>query len=380
MSISRMKLLCISIVIALCNFSVVIMAQNAADRLDYNPVPYMFIGLQGGAQTTFTDYKFSKLITPTASVSFGAFFTPDFGARLHVNGLWNKSGIKSDDEYNFTYNYNYVTTDLDFLFNLNTLFGKANYYPLNVYLIGGVGLSYAWGADDLRNCTFSKAYAWRGNSNLGHNFRLGAMVDYNLNKHWSVNFELSANSHSDRFNCKNDKGNDWQLIAQVGIAYKFGYSKKVHSSPIVIAPIEEYVSDKSAETASAKLDVDKQKREKKVEEKPVMKLETLKEDIFFNIASSEIRGSEKTKIKAVVKWLQEHPTAVATITGHADAGTGNPTSNARYARQRAEMVAKTIKEAGIDANRLKVDSKGDKELPYGDNEKSRVAIVVANEK
>ena len=380
MSMSQMKLLFAAIVLALCN-STVSMAQGAADQLDYKPAPYMFVGLQGGAQATFTDFKFSKLITPTASVSFGAFFTPVVGARIHVNGVWNKSGIKSYDDSDFTYNYKYVTSNLDLLLNLCPLIWKKDYFPLNVYLIGGVGLNYAWGADDLRKSSFSNEYAWRGNSSLNHNFRVGAMVDYNLNKHWSVNFELSANNLYDRFNCKvGGKGNDWQMTAQVGIAYKFGFSKKVHSSPVVIAPIEEYVGDRSAETASAKLDVNKQEREKKVEEKPVMKLETLKEDIFFNIASSEIRESEKTKIKAVVKWLQEHPTAVATITGHADAGTGNPTSNARYAKQRAEMVAKTIKEAGIDANRLKVDSKGDKEMPYGDNEKSRVAIVIANEK
>ena len=28
-------------------------AQSAAEQLDYKPAPYMFIGLQGGGQTTF---------------------------------------------------------------------------------------------------------------------------------------------------------------------------------------------------------------------------------------------------------------------------------------------------------------------------------------
>jgi len=36
--------------------------------------------------------------------------------------------------------------------------------------------------------------------------------------------------------------------------------------------------------------------------------------------------------------------------------------------------------AGIDAKRLSSDSKGDAVMPYGDNEKSRVAIVIAAEK
>lgn len=380
MSISRMKLLFAATVLALCN-ATVSLAQGAADKLDYKPAPYMFVGLQGGAQATFTDFKFSKLVTPTASVSFGAFFTPVVGARLHFNGLWNKSGIKSNGASDFTYNYKYITSNIDLLLNLTTSFGKADYYPWNVYLIGGVGLNYAWGADDLKNSAFAGEYAWRGNDNLSYNLRIGAMVDYNISKHWSVNLEVSANSLPDRYNCKIRMSDDWQMTAQLGIAYKFGFSKKVHTAPVVVAPVEEFVGDRSAETASAKLDVNKQEREKKVEPKePEKVLESMKEDVFFSIASVEIRASEASKIKAVVKWLESHPTAVAIVTGHADAGTGNPTVNARYAKKRAEAVAKAIKDAGINSSRIKVDSKGDKEMPYGNNEKSRVAIVVANEK
>ena len=154
-------------------------AQSAAEQLDYKPAPYMFVGIQGGAQTTFTNYDQLKLITPTASISFGAFFTPAVGARLHVNGMWNKGGIKPD----FTYKYKYVTTDIDLLLNLFTLFGKQNYYPLNVYLIGGIGLTYAWDNDDLTKSAFNFPFAWE-NNRLSHNARVGAMLDYNICKHW----------------------------------------------------------------------------------------------------------------------------------------------------------------------------------------------------
>ena len=77
--------------------------------------------------------------------------------------------------------------------------------------------------------------------------------------------------------------------------------------------------------------------------------------------------------------MESHPTAVATITGHADAGTGNPVLNAKFAKNRADAVAKAITDAGIDPNRLTVDSKGDRVMPYGDNERSRVAIVIGQE-
>lgn len=373
---SRIKLYFVSLLLlqVVCTAT---KAQSAADRIDYKPTPYMFVGLQGGVQTTFADISPLKLITPTASVSFGAFFVPSVGARIHVNGLWNKGGFETDNDNDFKYNFKYVTSDLDLLLNLCTLFGHEDYYPLNVYLIGGVGLTYAWDNDDLVKSNHSTPFAWEDNL-LSHNFRLGAMLDYNISKHWSVNLEVSANNLRDKFNSYYHAKDDWQLTAQLGLAYKFGFGKRVHTAPVVVAPIEEYVGDNSAESAAALLVVPD--TEKKEVAPPVKTVETMQKDIFFMIASSEIRKSEAAKIREVISWLESHPTAVATITGHADAGTGNPVLNARYALNRAEAVAKAITDAGIDASRLTVESKGDKVMPYGDNEKSRVAIVLATEK
>ena len=81
-----------------------------------------------------------------------------------------------------------------------------------------------------------------------------------------------------------------------------------------------------------------------------------------------------------MRYRYPSPTAKATITGHADAGTGNPTINAKYAADRAKAVKEALVSAGIDASRLSTDSKGDRVMPYGDNENSRVAVVIAAEK
>ncbi|MBR3066482.1 MAG: outer membrane beta-barrel protein, partial [Prevotella sp.] len=206
-----------------------------AETLDYKPAPYMFVGLQAGGQTTFTNYDQLKLITPTASVSFGAFFTPVVGARLHVNGIFNKGGINPGG---FTYDYNYATTDLDLMLNLCTMFGRQDYYPLNVYLIGGIGLNYAWNNDDLLGSTYYMPFAWKDNR-LSHNARVGAMLDYNIAKHWSVNLEVNANSLSDRYNSKVCAKDDWQLTAQIGVMYKFGFKKKTITAPVAVTPVQE---------------------------------------------------------------------------------------------------------------------------------------------
>ena len=53
---------------------------------------YNFVEAQGGIQFTPTDANTGKLITPMASLSFGRFFAPAVGARLHVSGWESKSG------------------------------------------------------------------------------------------------------------------------------------------------------------------------------------------------------------------------------------------------------------------------------------------------
>ena len=196
-------------------------AQRSGQR-DFAPAPYLFFGIQGGAQTTFTNYDQMKLLTPTASISFGAFFTPVVGARIQANGMWNQGGLKPD----FTYEYNYATTNVDLLVNLVTLFGRKDYYPLHLYLLGGVGLNLAWNNTDLTSSAYAPTLPsiWDKN-NISRNGRLGLMLDYNLSRHLSMNLEVSGNALNDCYNSKTSSQDDWQVTAQLGVAYKFGYQK-----------------------------------------------------------------------------------------------------------------------------------------------------------
>ena len=200
-------------------------AENTAEESPrHHMYPYMFVGIQGGMQTTFTKgYSSSQLITPTTSVSFGAFFTPNMGARLHFNGLWNQGGYDEND-LNFKYNYKYTTINLDIMVNLVNLILRRDYSAVNVYFINGFGLNMAWDNDDA--CTHQDVlpYAYN-NTNYSHNIRLGLMVDYNITKNLCINLEISGNSLGDRYNSKLSNHNDWQLTAQFGVAYKFGFKK-----------------------------------------------------------------------------------------------------------------------------------------------------------
>lgn len=338
-------------------------AQGVADDgKDYKPYPHMFVGIQGGGQTTFTNYDQLKLITPTASVYFGGWFTSVVGARLHVNGIWNKGGFE-DNALNFKYDYRYVTTNVDLLVNLCTLFGKKNWYPVNVNLIGGIGLNYAWDNDNAYAQRALLPLAWKDNR-LTHNARVGAQVDFNLSKHWGLNLEVAANSLGDRYNSKVNDKDDWSLTAQLGLAYKFGYKKSTkvaEPEPIVAEPVY-----------ATRIDTiwydDVTYKEVPVEEK-------LERNIYYEIRKSELHDPQ-VEINAIADFVKTHKNCKVSVKGYADKGTGTPALNKKYALQRAERATKGLIQAGVDAKIITTESFGDTVQPFAENDRNRVVITV----
>ena len=333
-----------------------VMAQEAEDEgLDYKPFPYMFVGLQGGGQTTLTNYSFTKLITPTASVSFGAWFTPVVGARLHVNGLWNKGGVESND---LTYNYKYATTDLDLMLNLVNLFGRKNYSPLNVYLIGGIGLNTAWDNEEAYAMKNIMPLAWKG-TRLNHNARVGVQVEYNLCKNLGVNLEIAGNSVGDRYNSKTNEADDWQFTAQVGLAYKFGYKK-----PVVVPVVEEWA------TRIDTIWYNEDAYTPRVEDGKITW------NVFYEIRESEYIDSDQQLAK-IGAFLKDYRDCKITIKSYADRGTGNPEINMGYSQQRSEKAVKALVDAGVNESLITAEYFGDTIQPFEENDKNRVSIITA---
>lgn len=335
--------------------------------MDYKPFPHMFVNLQGGMQTTFTNYSQADLITGTASVSFGAMFTRVIGARLHVNGAWNKGGV-STFERDFRYDYNYITTNVDVMLNILGCIPSMKQSPLGVFLIGGVGLNTAWNNDDattINNTLGSNLLngAWDG-TRLSHNLRVGCMVEYSINRLISINAELDANSLSDRFNSKLSDCDDWQITAQVGVAFKFGYKKK----PVVLPPpvvIPEEVWETRVDTIwyNDTVYVD------------VVRDREIKKEIFFGVRADGVDQS-KSAIVEVANFLKGVQNAEITITSYADKGTGTPKANMKYSQKRAENTKKALIAAGVDPSIIKtVQWKGDTEQPYAENDKNRLSVI-----
>ena len=162
---------------------------------------FSYVEVQGGLQLTSTNAPMDKLFTPTAALSIGHYFSPVVGARLHVNAWQAKSGFAATDQY---YKWKYVTPDLDLMLNLSNMFGKKQSHALNIILLGGVGLNYAWDNDELKALNLpadATPLAWDKNR-LSHNLRAGLRLETNQTKAVGLSLELNANSLNDRFNSK----------------------------------------------------------------------------------------------------------------------------------------------------------------------------------
>lgn len=339
-------------------------AQESGEKkkADY---PYVFVGVQGGGQVTFTNYDAKKLITPIGAVSVGGMFTPVVGARLHVSGINEKGGLKS---FGKTYDYKFVTSNLDLMFNLCNAFAPKKHHVLNAYLLGGVGLGYAWDNDDLNGMANTAAennlnLRW-DDDRLVHNFRVGMQLDAEVSRVVGINLEVTANNLHDRFNSKLNGKGDWQLQALLGVNFKFGRGraeKPCEPAPLPPAPAP--------------------RPEPKPEPKPVVRqLAETRTEVFFTIGSSAVRDTEEGKLRDFAQWMKNHPTAKAEVMGYADAGTGNAEINRSISEKRAARVVKILVEKyGIDASRLTSGFKGNTVQPFDDNNSNRVVIGVAKE-
>ena len=345
--------------------SVLIVGVATAQR-DYKS--FSFVEAQGGLQLTSTNAPMDKLFTPTAAFSLGHYFTPVVGARLHVNAWQSKAGFADLDKY---YKWKYVTPDLDLMLNLSNLICKGTTnHALNLILLGGVGLNYAWDSDELKNLNLEASVAplaWDDNR-LSHNLRAGLRLETNQSKPLGFSFEANANSLSDRFNSKINDADDWQFTAMLGVVYRFNYKK---DEPRYITKMVEVVDSVDAEepiTIMVK------------EKRPVEKMEKTKVEkvIFFEICQSDANKAQGTEaaIKETAELMKSSPDAVISVVGYADKGTGNARLNKMYAKRRADDVtARLVKDHGLDATRIKTDSKGDTVQPFAENDKNRCVIV-----
>ena len=355
----------------LCGVSTAVSAQDSKEEFK----PYWFAGVQAGAQTTFTNYSSLKMVTPQFAIQAGRWMAPEFGARLHVMGYQQKGGI-AQGQYGLdeqTYKFKACTADIDFLFNMSNIINPNR--PCKAFdwvLLAGFGANYGWDFDEFKTLTYGNDFQSNhpdyheqvcGTKHSTFNGRLGTQFNYNVCEKFTVGLELQANYKNDLYNLKVNDRSDWQVVALLGATYNFGCKKKEKPVPVV-EPIYEtrvdtvWYDDISYKTVETPAEI--------------------RRDIHYTIRKSD-PISEKM-VSEIADFVKSHKDVKVSVTGYADKGTGNPRINMGYSKQRAEGVTEALINAGVPAEIITTDWKGDTVQPFEENDDNRVAITVASGK
>jgi len=346
------------------------------DGNEYQFMKHAFINLEGGAQYTVGEATFGKLISPNVQIGLGYQFNPWFATRLQANGWQSMGGYNGVNEigsaavYNTTYKWKYVAPGLDFMVNLSNAFFGFNphrVFDLTAFVGGGANIAFDNGEANAIAKANVMRYIWDGTKVLPFG-RGGIEMAFRLSDAVRFVVEANANVLSDQYNSKRADNADWYFDALAGFRINLGksYNKVVKEEPA--PPVQENVAP-----APTSVPVPE------VKEEPVVKqAEPLRREVFFKINSSTIPETEFVKVQEVVDYLNANPNAKVSVTGYADAGTGNNVINDRLAKLRAETVVKVFKEQyNISLDRITSDSKGSRVQPFAENDKNRVSICIA---
>ena len=336
-------------------------AQEAQEKVEFKG--HWFLQLQGGAAYTLGEAKFKDLISPTAQLGIGYQFNPWLGLRLQGSGWESKGGWVNPSK---TYKWNYVSAGLDLKLSLTNLIGGWNPKRFfNLGLIAGGAANIGWGnddANDLFNRGYLLRYNWEDTQVLPVG-RFGLDMDFRCSNRVTINLEGNANILSDKYNSKKADNVDWYFNALLGVKIALtNHIKRTVIEPVVVDTVPYVEPVKPVEKPKAPV---------------VVKKPELRTEIFYAIRETIAVGSEDAKLRNLISFLKENPDTKVSVTGYADAGTGNPKINEMYASQRAANVAKALVEAGIAESRITVDSKGDTVQPFSENDKNRVSICIA---
>jgi len=351
------------------------------DGNEYQFKKHFYLDIQGGGQYTLGEAKFKDLLSPNIQGAIGYQFSPVFGLRAQMNGLWSKggwAGFRSkvgEKPYNAKYKFKYIAPGVDFMFNLSNLFcGWNPNRVFNISAFAGGGINWAGGNQEINDIAatlenlndYNLEYLWQGKKVRPYG-RAGIDLEFKVSKAVSIMLEGNANMISDKYNSKKADNPDWYFNALAGVRINLGKSYTKKAKPVeepapAPAPKQEYVAPKP-EPKPAPV-------EKKVEE--------IRRDIFFTINSYKIAPAEEAKIREVVDFLGKNPEAKVVVTGYADKGTGTERINDRIAAKRAAAVVWMLeKRYGIPAERITEESKGARVQPFAENNMNRVSIMIA---
>jgi outer membrane protein OmpA-like peptidoglycan-associated protein len=293
--------------------------------------------------------------------------------------------------HGFFQEFNYVSANVDFIFNISNLmrgfYSERSKFDLIAFIGGGLIQAFD---NKLTTTDYSGIVA-----------KIGGRLAFNVNPRWAIYLEPQVNLTFAEFDGYiGTAPGDAILNAAAGIQYTFNRNYNVPAisngetlSLNEINYLNEKINNNRAmlekhqsilERHQDLLDRLNQCCEEngtKIEREVITQTQVLAskylpEYVRFTLNSTQIQFSEEHKFKEAVEFLQANPSSKLLLVGYADKKTGTSTYNYELSRKRVEVVSEELIRRGIDPNRLILEWRGDKEQPYVPNDWNRVVIMV----
>lgn len=339
-----------------------------------------FIQAGAGAQMYFGDHnkelEFGDRLTPAFELAAGKWFTPAIGTRLMVSGLTYKgatqNGAHSTGEgvpgkgghgYWLTYQkYEFVNLHVDFMFNLSNIisgYRQDRFWDVQPYV--GVGYITTWDEP----------------SNSSVTYDAGILNALRLSDKFDLNIDVRAGMLNDTFEGeRGGRDHEGYLSATLGLTYNFAKRGWDRSKTI----IRETTNQVAMENLQREIDALKKANKELENREPEVLTQKVVAPVYvtFEIRKSELSDEARVNLgllAAAIKKLDND--VVYTISGYADAATGNETINERLSKERAQVVYDClVNEFGVKAKQLTVEHHGGvNNMFYDDPRLSRATII-----
>lgn len=370
---------------------------NSDEVVEYNSDRYKietnhfwdnwFLSAGAGAQVYFGDHdkqvKFGNRLAPAFDVAVGKWFTPGIGVRLVYSGIQVKgatqNGAHSTGEevpgkgghgyWLDKQKFSLSNLHFDAMFNLSNLicgYNEKRVWNVSPYI--GLGWAHVGSSP--------KMDALSANFGVLNSWRLCDALNLNLDVRGMITHDNMDGEDGGRFG-------EGMVTATVGLAYRFktrGWDRSKTVTRYNDAELEamrQRLNELSEENQRLR-DAMAQGNDKDAQ--TIVKNIASANLVTFRIGKSRLSNEARANLGMMAEVIRQGDrSAVYTITGYADKGTGSAALNQRLSKARAEAVYNCLtKEFGVDKNQLRIDYKGGVDnMFYNDPRLSRAVITRA---
>ena len=334
-----------------------------------------FITLGAGAQYMYTDHDqrmdFGDRLTPAFTFSVGKWFIPSFGIRLGITGLGLKGATQtgvhsngnwySDKHWLWEQEIDYFNVHADVLFNVSNA-------------ICGYNAKRFWNCSPYLGFSFVRVFDGPTTSEFGGN--VGIYNSFRLSDGWHLNLDVRATLLSDDFDREvGGRMDEGVLAATIGVTYNFkprGWKDKV----VTVYDNTELI--RMREDMNKLVAENNRLKNAEPDTVTVVKKIVAPCMVVFPKNVSELTEDARVNIGMFAKKVKAHDSGIVySITGYADAATGNDVINERLSRERANAVLRClVDEFGLSESQFVIDHKGGVGNMFYDNpELSRTTII-----